>query len=55
MNGECHGYFNCLPSIEKCRNREWNNFDKWMQIEFSKIIEWDNEDWKERIVTINDL
>lgn len=52
-DGDCYGYFDYMPLIKDCG--EWSNYDRTWAINFSKIIEWDSENWKENIVTINDL
>ena len=46
-------FFNNIPEIiTSC----WDNKpSKCLSFDFSKIIEWDSEDWTQRIVTINDL
>lgn len=45
-------YYNYMPLHG---NYEWNNQDKYKEFYFENIIEWDSEDWNQRIVTINDL
>lgn len=45
-------FYNFKP---EAHNNEWNNFDSYSQFHFENIIEWDSENWKENIVTINDL
>jgi len=48
-------YFNQIPVINDSDER-WCNFPiKYLAFDFSKIIKWDSHNWKQRIVTINDL
>lgn len=59
-DGEVYCFENVMP-ISNLNTNMWynhhlrNNKDSFEKIPYEKLIEWDNEDWKQRIVTINDL
>lgn len=43
-------------SIPDLMHNDWSNYSTQFEYFYHRgIIEWDSEDWKERIVTINDL
>jgi len=45
-------YYSVIPKIER---GVWLSSRFFEQFTFEEIIEWDSENWKENIVTINDL
>ena len=51
-DGITHGFYYKIPDMYL---NVWDNFLLKDRLFFPDIIKWDSENWKERIVTINDL
>jgi hypothetical protein len=51
-NGDCNVFVFQIPCELKGK---WWNSNKIEKIPYPQIIEWDSENWKENIVTINDI
>ena len=55
ITGDVYIYFNNIPKLELGSESWYNKPASCLSFDFSKIIEWNSEDWKQKIVTINDL